>query len=160
MYRNLKHITIWKCIDRTLCIFFAHPLHIDTLALYLYCDSLHIVYDILYLHCLLVNHGKTYIMIIVSTIINNMHSFNNTHLVIDKTLEIELLTLIISILNQAHAWLLKIVSVCTSVRMCVCVFMCLRPRLLSSGVMWCDMYPIRLVKQVLQLLYGHCSRYH
>ena len=45
-------------------------------------------------------------------------------------------------------------SVC--VRVCVCP----RPRLLiTSGVMWHDIDLIRLVKQVLQLLYGDCSRY-
>ena len=44
----------------------------------------------------------------------------------------------------------------------VCVFVCVCPRprlLLTSGVMWHDMDLIRLVKQVLQLLYGNCSRY-
>ena len=35
---------------------------------------------------------------------------------------------------------------------CVCVFVCPPPRLLiTSGVMWHDMDPMRLVKQVLQL---------
>ena len=61
------------------------------------------------------------------------------------------------ILNQAraglwpaHAWFLEIVSV----RMSVCVCVCPPPRLLiTSGVMWRDMDLIRLVKQVLQLLY-------
>ena len=41
--------------------------------------------------------------------------------------------------------------------------MCVRlpPRLLiTSGVMWRDMYPMRLVIQVLQQYnYGNCSRY-
>ena len=41
------------------------------------------------------------------------------------------------------------------------VFVCPRPKLLmTSGVMWRDMDLIWLVKQVLQLLYGNCSRYH
>ena len=71
-------------------------------------------------------------------------------------------------LNQAHAgrrparaWFLKIDPVwivCMSV--CVCVFVCPRPRLLiTSGMMWHDIDLIRLVKQVLQLLYGYCRRY-
>ena len=42
----------------------------------------------------------------------------------------------------------------------VAVCVCPPPRLLiTSGMMWCDMDLIRLVKQVLQLLYGNCSRY-
>ena len=50
-----------------------------------------------------------------------------------------------------HAWFLKIVSVQTSV--CVCLFVCPSLRLLiTSSVMWDDMDLIRLVKQVLQLL--------
>ena len=41
--------------------------------------------------------------------------------------------------------------------MCVCLCVCLPPRLIiTSGVMWRDMDPIPLVKQVLQLLYGNC----
>ena len=52
----------------------------------------------------------------------------------------------------------KEVSVWTSV--CVCVFVCLPPRLLiTSGMMWREMDPMQLVKQDLQLLYGNCSRY-
>ena len=43
-------------------------------------------------------------------------------------------------------------------RVCLCV--CPPPRLLiTSGVMWRDMDLIRLVKQVLQLLYGNCGRF-
>ena len=65
-------------------------------------------------------------------------------------------------LNQAHAghrlvltWFLKIVSARTSY---VCV--CLPPGLLiTSGMIWHDMDPMQLVKQVLQLLYGNCSCY-
>ena len=57
--------------------------------------------------------------------------------------------------RPARAWFLEIVPVRTSV--CVCVS---APRLLiTSGRMWRDMDPIRLVKQVLQSLYGNCSRY-
>ena len=52
------------------------------------------------------------------------------------------------------------VCVCLCVCVCVCVCVCPRPRLLiTSGVIWCDMNLIRLVKQVLQLLYGNYSRY-
>ena len=77
------------------------------------------------------------------------------------------------------------VSVCVSVCVCVlcvlylCVCVCMRVSstvcvvsvllcacmcpplslLITSGMMWYDMYPIWLVKQVLQLLYGNCSRY-
>ena len=78
--------------------------------------------------------------------------------------------LCIHLLNQARtglwlacAWFLKIVSVRTSVCICVCmcVLICVStPRLLiTSGVMWCDMDLIQLVKHVLQLLYGNCSHY-
>ena len=50
-------------------------------------------------------------------------------------------------LNQARAWFLRIASVRESMRVCVCVCVCLPPRLLiTSGVMWCDIDPIRLVK--------------
>ena len=71
-----------------------------------------------------------------------------------------------SFLNQARAgrrparaWFLKIDPVRTvGMRVCVCV--CPRPRpLKTSGVMWRDMDLIRLVKQVLKLLYGNFSRY-
>ena len=31
--------------------------------------------------------------------------------------------------------------------------------LITSGVMWHDVDSIRLVKQILQLLYGNCSHY-
>ena len=62
--------------------------------------------------------------------------------------------------RPARAWFLEIVSVRKSVCVCVCLCVCLPPRLLiTSGVMWRDMDLIRLVKQVLQLLYGNCSRY-
>ena len=65
-------------------------------------------------------------------------------------------------LNQARTWFLTIDPVrivCMRAHVCVCV--CPRPRLLiTSGVMWRDIDLIRLVKQVLQLLYGDCSRYH
>ena len=68
----------------------------------------------------------------------------------------------------------KIVSVQTSVGVfcvcvyvcvvcvCVCVCVCVSPplrQLITSGVMWHDMDSIRLVKQVIQLLYGNCSCY-
>ena len=67
-------------------------------------------------------------------------------------------------LNQARrparAWFLKIDPVRIvgmRVRVCACVCVCPRPRLLiTSGVI---LNLIRLVKQVLQLLYGNCSRY-
>ena len=51
---------------------------------------------------------------------------------------------------------------CVCVRVCVCVCVSAPEAIKtsqSSGVMWCDMDSIRLVKQVLQLLYGNCSRY-
>ena len=53
----------------------------------------------------------------------------------------------------ARAWFLeidpvRIVSMCVWLRVCVCV--CPPPRLLiTSGMMWHDIDPIRLVKQVL-----------
>ena len=54
-------------------------------------------------------------------------------------------------LNQAHAWFLNIASVHKSmfVCVCVCVFACVCPPprlLITSGVMWCDIDPIRLVE--------------
>ena len=62
-------------------------------------------------------------------------------------------------LKQAHrpacAWFLKIASM----RMSVCVSVPTPRLLITTGVMWHDMDPIQLVKQVLQLLYGNCSRY-
>ena len=64
--------------------------------------------------------------------------------------------------SLSHTWFLnidpvQIVSMCVCVCLCVCVS---APRLLiTSGVMWCDMDPIRLVKQVLQLLFTNRSRY-
>ena len=71
-------------------------------------------------------------------------------------------------LNQARAdlwlvraWFLKIDPV-RIVGICICVCMCVCPRsrlLITSGVMWRDIDLIWLVKQVLQLLYGDCSRY-
>ena len=44
----------------------------------------------------------------------------------------------------------------------VCVFVCVSaPRLLiATGVTCRDMDSIGLVKQVVQLLYGNCNRYH
>ena len=66
-------------------------------------------------------------------------------------------------LQPAHAWFLKIDPVRIvgmHVRVCACVCVCPRPRLLiTSGVIWRDIDLIRLVKQVLQLLYGDCSCY-
>ena len=60
--------------------------------------------------------------------------------------------------NICSAWFLEI-FLCG--RLYVCVFVCLPPRLLiTSGMMWCDMDSIRLVKQIVQLLYGNCSCYH
>ena len=53
--------------------------------------------------------------------------------------------------RSVHAWCLRIVSVrmyaCACV--CVCVCVCVPPRLLiTSGVMWCDIDPIRLVNSM------------
>ena len=63
------------------------------------------------------------------------------------------------LLNQARAWFLKIhpvrivcmcMCVCVCLRVCVCVCVCPPPRLLiTSGMMWRDIDPIRLVKQLL-----------
>ena len=47
-------------------------------------------------------------------------------------------------------------------RACVCIYVCVCSRarlLITSGVMWCDIDLIQLVKQVPQLLYGNYSRY-
>ena len=62
-------------------------------------------------------------------------------------------------LNQAHtafgharAWFLEIALVRVSVCMCVCVCVCLPLRpLITSGVIWCGIDRVRLVKQVLRL---------
>ena len=64
-------------------------------------------------------------------------------------------------LNQVRAWFLKIDPVwIVSMYVYVCLRMCPPLRLLiTSGMMWRDIDSIRLVKQVLQLLYGNCSRY-
>ena len=55
------------------------------------------------------------------------------------------------------------VCVCLCVCVCVCMCVCVSvPKAFNnyySGVMWHDMDSIRLVKQVLQLLYGNCSCY-
>ena len=52
------------------------------------------------------------------------------------------------------------VCVCACVCVCVCVCVYPLPRLLiTSSVIWCDMDPIQLVKQVLQPSYGNCSHY-
>ena len=52
------------------------------------------------------------------------------------------------------------VCVCVCVRVYVSVCVCLPPRLLiTSGMMWHDIGPMLLAKQVLQLLYGNCSCY-
>ena len=78
-----------------------------------------------------------------------------------------------SFLNQVRtgrrpvcAWFLQIISVQTSVYVFVCVCVCAflhvcvcvfpLPRvLITSDVVWRGMDPIRLVKQILQLLYGN-----
>ena len=59
--------------------------------------------------------------------------------------------------RPAHTWLLKIDPVqIVGLRVRVCP----RPRLLiTSGVIWRDVNLIRLIKQVLQLLYGNYSCY-
>ena len=60
-------------------------------------------------------------------------------------------------LNQArgrrlYAWFLEIVLVHVSVCVCVCLSVCPPPRpLITSGVIWCGIDLVRLVKQVLQL---------
>ena len=47
---------------------------------------------------------------------------------------------------------------CLYVCLCVCLPLIMR-LLITSGMMWHDMGPMQLVKQVLQLLYGNCSHY-
>ena len=81
----------------------------------------------------------------------------------------ELLNQVGAGLLPAHPWFLKTVciDICMCVRvcvLCVCVFVCMCvsvPRILiTSGMTWHDKDHIWLVKQVLQLLYDNCSRYH
>ena len=56
------------------------------------------------------------------------------------------------------------VCVCVCVRVSVCVSVCVHRRplrlLITIGIMLLDMNLLRLIKQVLQLLYGNCSCYH
>ena len=63
-------------------------------------------------------------------------------------------------LNQVCAQFLRITFVLTSVWMhaYMCVSLLLR-LLLISGMMWCDVDLVCLVKQILQLLYGSYSWY-
>ena len=63
------------------------------------------------------------------------------------------------LLNQVQAghrleqtWFIKIASAWTSVSVCVCVCLPLR-LLITSGMMWCDMDSVLLVKQRLQLIW-------
>ena len=82
------------------------------------------------------------------------------------------------LIEQAFAWFHKprnCVYECLSLSvyayvhtcMCVCAFVCSYvhcvcspPKLLiTSDMVWCDMDPMQLVKQVLQLLYGSYSQY-
>ena len=60
--------------------------------------------------------------------------------------------------SAVHTWLLEIalvhalVCVFVCVCMCVCVSVCPPPRvLITSGVIWCDIGHMQLVKQVLRL---------
>ena len=49
--------------------------------------------------------------------------------------------------RPARAWFLRIASVRELQYVCLCVCMCPPPRLsITSGVMWCDIDPIRLVE--------------
>ena len=49
--------------------------------------------------------------------------------------------------QRPHTWFLEIALVCASV--CVCVCVCPRRPLITSGVTWCDIHRVRLVKQIL-----------
>ena len=58
--------------------------------------------------------------------------------------------------RRPRAWFLEIVlvraSVCVCMCVCVCLSVCPPPRpLITSGVIWCDIGRVRLVKQVLRL---------
>ena len=81
-------------------------------------------------------------------------------------MEISQSTKFITILNQARtglqlvcAWFFKIdpvwisgICLCVHVCECVCVCVCPHPRLLiTSGVMWCDMDLMWLVKKIKKL---------
>ena len=54
----------------------------------------------------------------------------------------------------AHAWFLEIALVCMSVCLDVCVCVCVSPPprpLITSGMIWCDIDHVQLIKQVLRL---------
>ena len=54
--------------------------------------------------------------------------------------------------EAAHAWFLEFALVHVSVCVSVCLSVCPLPRpLITSGVIWCDIDRVRLVKQVLRL---------
>ena len=100
---------------------------------------------------LLANYGKFMV-----------HTFHNITPIIITFIKIgargqSLLKLVHTAFGHAHlvfarAWFLEIVLVRVSVCMCVCVSVCPPPRpLITSGVIWCDIGRVRLVKQVLRL---------
>ena len=67
----------------------------------------------------------------------NCYSKDHMHGVVDS---IKLLNLVRAGHRPAYAWFLEIVSMQTSVCVCMFVFVCPPPRLfITSGVMWRDM---------------------
>ena len=69
----------------------------------------------------------------------------------------------IQFLNQAHLPMVGGVHLVSQNCFCADLYMCVcqPPRLLlTSGMMWREMDPIKLVKQLLQLSYSNCSCYH
>ena len=75
---------------------------------------------------------------------------------------------------RLHGFLALLLSANVSVRVCVCVCVCVcvracvracvcvhvRPQSINnySGVMWCDIDPMRLVES-MAFIYGSCGRY-
>ena len=118
-----------------------------------------VIYKVLYAWCLRYNICSTWFLDIrISTCSKLLSTSHFEYLLSVSTSHQSILFKPKMFINQARtdhrparAWFLKIDPVrIIGMHVCVCVFVCPRPRLLiTSGVMWHDMDLIRLVKQVL-----------